>query len=83
MCFLARLRRRGFTAFVLLTLWVASLPAWAAERSRFHVDNYQIDAVLNPHDHKITDSSAEDIVPLSRFMHQRRPQIAPQDHRPG
>ena len=54
MCFLARLRRRGFTAFVLLTLWVASLPAWAAERSRFHVDNYQIDAVLNPHDHKIT-----------------------------
>src|SRR5438067_1357376 len=54
MCFLARLRRRGFTAFVLLTLWVASLPAWAAERSRFHVDDYQIDAVLNPHDHKIT-----------------------------
>jgi aminopeptidase N len=30
------------------------LPAWAAEKARFHADDYQIDAVLSPHDHKIT-----------------------------
>jgi aminopeptidase N len=51
---LARPRRRELISFVLLVLSLASLPAWAAEKSRFHVDDYQIDAVLNPHDHKIT-----------------------------
>src|SRR6266702_3458182 len=30
------------------------LPAWAAEKIHFHADDYQIDAVLSPHDHKIT-----------------------------
>ena len=30
------------------------LPAWGAEKVRFHADDYQIDAVLNPHEHKIT-----------------------------
>jgi hypothetical protein len=39
---------------VLVVLSLASLPAWAAEKTRFHVDDYQIDAVLNPHDHKLT-----------------------------
>jgi len=29
------------------------MPAWAAEKVRFHADDYQIDAVLNPHEHKI------------------------------
>ncbi|HZP18189.1 MAG TPA: M1 family aminopeptidase, partial [Terriglobales bacterium] len=29
------------------------MPAWAAEKVRFHADDYQIDAVLNPHDHKL------------------------------
>lgn len=53
MFFLARLRRRGIIAFVLLTLCLACLPGWAAERARFHVNDYQIDAVLNPHEHKI------------------------------
>src|SRR5256714_14368702 len=51
---LARPSRRDLIGFVLVVLSLASLPAWAAERSRFHVDDYQIDAVLNPHDHKIT-----------------------------
>ena len=40
--------------FSRLVMLLASLPAWAAEKTRFHVDDYQIDAVLNPHDHKIT-----------------------------
>ena len=50
----ARPRRRELIGFVLVVLSLASLPAWAAEKPRFHVDDYQIDAVLNPHDHKIT-----------------------------
>jgi predicted negative regulator of RcsB-dependent stress response len=51
---LARPRRRGLVSLVLLVLSLASLPARAAEKSRFHADDYQIDAVLNPHDHKIS-----------------------------
>jgi len=49
----APLRRgRDLAAFVLGLL--LCLPAWAAEKTRFHADDYQIDAVLNPHEHKIT-----------------------------
>jgi tetratricopeptide (TPR) repeat protein len=36
--------------FLSLFLW---LPAFAADKVRFHADDYQIDAVLNPHEHKI------------------------------
>jgi hypothetical protein len=50
----ARPRRRELIGFVFVVLSLASLPAWAAEKPRFHVDDYQIDAVLSPHDHKIT-----------------------------
>src|SRR5438105_3030349 len=50
----ARPRSRGLIGFVLVVLSLAALPVWAAEKSRFHVDDYQIDAVLNPHDHKLT-----------------------------
>jgi len=50
----ARPRRRELIGFVLVVLSLASLPAWAAEKPCFHVDDYQIDAVLNPHDHKLT-----------------------------
>src|SRR6266581_9327712 len=39
-------------AIVLLCLPVA-IPAFAAEKIRFHADDYQIDAALNPHEHKI------------------------------
>lgn len=31
-----------------------SLPAWAADKARMRVDDYQIDAELTPHTHKIT-----------------------------
>lgn len=33
---------------------LGSLPAWAAEKSRLRVDDYQIDAELTPHTHKIS-----------------------------
>jgi hypothetical protein len=50
----ARPQSRELIGFVLVVLSLASLPAWAAEKARFHVDDYQIDAVLSPHDHKLT-----------------------------
>jgi aminopeptidase N len=33
---------------------LGSLPTWAAEKSRLRVDDYQIDAELTPHAHKIS-----------------------------
>jgi tetratricopeptide (TPR) repeat protein len=54
MCVSTRLRRRELAAFVVVASLLISLPSWAADKARFHVDNYQIDAVLAPHDHKIT-----------------------------
>jgi len=36
-------------SFVLI-----SLPSWAADKTRLRVDDYQIDAELTPHTHKIT-----------------------------
>ncbi len=49
----ARPRHREFLGFAVLASLLLSLPAWAAGNARFHVDDYQIDAVLNPHDHKL------------------------------
>jgi hypothetical protein len=46
-----RCRRDLITVFILG--FIFCLPAWAAGKLRFHADDYQIDAVLNPHDHKI------------------------------
>jgi Peptidase family M1 domain len=52
--FHASLRRSRHLAAFVLGLLLLSLPVWAAEKMRFHADDYQIDAVLNPHEHKIT-----------------------------
>jgi len=38
----------------LLLLVFVALPAWSAEKSRLRVDDYQIEADLNPHSHKIS-----------------------------
>jgi aminopeptidase N len=35
------------------SFFVVSLPAWAADKTRLRVDDYQIDAELTPHTHKI------------------------------
>lgn len=53
MCFAPRLLRRFLVAGITLACLIPCLPAWAAERARFNIDDYQIDAVLVPHDHKI------------------------------
>ena len=53
MFFQPRRQRRDFTAYLVLLLLLVSLPAWAAEKTRLRVDDYQIDAELTPHTHKI------------------------------
>jgi len=50
--------RRGLcvltSSLTLCLLVVAAAPAWAAEKARLRVDDYQIDATLEPHLHQIT-----------------------------
>src|SRR5436309_15270466 len=53
MFFVPRPLSRHATVCLILAVFVLSLPAWAAEKAHFHADDYQIDAVLNPRDHKI------------------------------
>jgi len=43
----------GLVLCLALAFFFVSLPAQAAERVRFHVNDYQIEAVLSPHEHKI------------------------------
>src|SRR6266567_8124278 len=38
---------------IVLVCLPAAIPVFAAEKLHFHADDYQIDAALNPHDHKI------------------------------
>lgn len=54
MFFEPRRQRRALTNFLALSLLLVSLPAWAAEKTRLRVDDYQIDAELTPHTHKIS-----------------------------
>ena len=49
-----RARRALFLVPCRLVLGSPSLPSWAAEKMRLRVDDYQIDAELTPHTHKIT-----------------------------
>lgn len=48
-----RPQRRKLCACLVLAVSVLSLPALAAEKAHYRADDYQIDAVLNPHEHKI------------------------------
>jgi aminopeptidase N len=54
MFFQPRRQRRALTNLLALLLLLVSLSAWAAEKTRLRVDDYQIDAELTPHTHKIT-----------------------------
>ncbi len=47
-------RRRVLWLGLAFSFLLMSLPAWAAETMRLRVDDYQIDAELIPHTHKIT-----------------------------
>ncbi len=54
MFFEPRRQRRALTIFLASLFLLVSLPAWSAEKTRIRVDDYQIDAELTPHTHKIT-----------------------------
>src|SRR5262249_21220554 len=48
-------RRRLLSALITFSmLLLPALPSWAAEKARIRVDNYQIDATLEPHLHQIS-----------------------------
>ena len=50
-----RLRRALTTNLAFLFLvFLVSLPSWAAEKMRLRVDDYQIEAELTPHMHKLS-----------------------------
>src|SRR5215470_7119924 len=49
-----RTQRRHNLAGFVLTLLALCLPSSAAEKLHFHADDYQIDAILTPHEHKLT-----------------------------
>src|SRR5579862_1069602 len=42
------------SSLTLATLILLASPSWAAEKARLRVDDYQIDAVLDPHLHQIS-----------------------------
>ena len=49
-----RMRRALKLPLILLLLLVTSAPMWAVEKNRLRVDDYQIEAELSPHAHKLT-----------------------------
>src|SRR2546427_9805333 len=49
-----RYRSAPKLGLVCLLLCLLSLPVWSADKSRLRVDDYQIEADLNPHSHKIS-----------------------------
>ena len=54
MFFQPRRQPRGTASLLVLLLVSISLPALAAEKTRLRVDDYQIDAELTPHTHRIS-----------------------------
>jgi aminopeptidase N len=53
MPFQPRRHRRALLLCLACLLFLMSLPTWAADKMRLRVDDYQIDAELSPHIHKI------------------------------
>jgi tetratricopeptide (TPR) repeat protein len=53
MPFQPRRQLRATLLCLAFSFFLMSLPAWAAEKVRLRVDDYQIDAELTPHSHKL------------------------------
>ena len=49
-----RMRRALKLPLILLVFLITSPSVWAAEKNRLRVDDYQIEAELSPHGHKLT-----------------------------
>src|SRR5438477_236660 len=54
MSFQPRRHCRALVPCVIVLVLLLAAPAWAAEKMRLRVDDYQIDAELSPHSHKLT-----------------------------
>src|SRR5437588_4625253 len=54
MSFQPRRHCRALAPCVIFLVLLLAAPAWAAEKMRLRVDDYQIDAELSPHSHKLT-----------------------------
>src|SRR2546428_8292909 len=54
MSFQPRRHCRALVPCVIFLVLLLAAPAWAAEKTRLRVDDYQIDAELSPHSHKLT-----------------------------
>jgi aminopeptidase N len=46
--------RRALLLCLVFSFLLMPLPSWAADKTKLRVDDYQIDAELTPHSHKIT-----------------------------
>ncbi len=53
MSFQPRRHCRALVPCVIFLVLLLAAPAWAAEKTRLRVDDYQIDAELSPHSHKL------------------------------
>jgi tetratricopeptide (TPR) repeat protein len=49
-----RRQARALFNHLIILLFLGTLPVWAAEKTHLRVDDYQIDAELSPHTHRIT-----------------------------
>ena len=65
MFFYSGCKRKTVVPILGILLLFASIPGWAAaEKMRLRVNNYQIDAELSPHQHKITAKAKVDFTAL-------------------
>src|SRR5438445_217015 len=75
MLFQARRPIRALAPFFALLVLLTSLPAWAAEKARLRVDDYVIDAEIQPNAHKLKArakvkfTALEDICVVSFELH--------------
>src|SRR3989442_3645643 len=67
MLFQLRCQPRALNIFLALLFLLISLPTWAAEKMRLQVDDYQIEAELSPHVHKITARTKAKFTPLANL----------------
>ena len=61
-------KRKTVVPILGFLLLFAALPSLAAEKMRLRVSNYQIDAELSPHQHKITAKAKVDFTALEDLI---------------
>ena len=73
-------RRRGLgvltSVLTLSLLFLSALPLWGAEKVRLRVDDYQIQATLQPHLHQITAKAKVKLYEQGKLPHDKLPMLA-------